>query len=77
MIRLGLRIFFVSSLLGCAHPSGPKVYVSKPDQGGAVRSQSREVVPYASTDGWFMIAPSDLEQIVIEASQRLENQGDK
>lgn len=69
MTRLALSLFFASSLLGCA-TLGPKVYVSRPAKGGAVRAQSQELIPYVDTDGAYLIFPKDLELIILEARQR-------
>lgn len=49
----------------CAHPGLKiKVYYSDPDQGGLVRKQANEVIPYAATKGYFALNPSDAEALL-------------
>lgn len=51
-----------------------KVYISDPRQGGIVRAQTGEVIPYSKTKGFYSISPDDLELFLAqwEAAQQCE-----
>lgn len=67
---------FLLVLTSCAStgggftPSPVKFYVSKPKQGGIVRAQAGERIPYADTDGWIVVSPDDMELLILEAGCR-------
>lgn len=66
------RSSLVSSVLfltpGCKEPDAVrgKIYISDPRQGGIVRSQVGELIPYAKTKGFYCISGEDLELFLIE-----------
>lgn len=38
-----------------------KIYISSPVDGGAIRRQERELIPYPQTSGWIMQTMEDFE----------------
>lgn len=44
-------------------PDAPP-YFSKPNEGGVVRKQNNELVPYSSTEGWYCHPAREYEQII-------------
>lgn len=74
--RPSLRTFaialLVASLWGCAHSTRVPIYVSMPEQGGLVRKQADEIIPYAKTRGFFCTTPQGMEVIIIESQKHEE-----
>ena len=61
-------LLFISIMLSTAHCRTPepliKVYVSKPEMGGLVRTQENELILYKDSDGMLALTPSDFEALL-------------
>ena len=60
-MRSLLSLFLCLALLGCRAPLRVKIYYLDEDQGGLVRKQENETLPFRDAQGYRCMSPEDFE----------------